>query len=246
MRQTRATPSPERRKTWLPVYGLGHTFSFAVRINQMPGGPIIAQRPETHLPAIADDAMEQTADPLKRGRKIRRETMKTMLLAAAAALSLGVGSAYADGGEGPAANTLFTELPGVVAQAQVPNAPVYAQNGQQNRQAQTHRPRTARRRTDMVSTAPSRATALGCSRQTLTTAPTANPKRRGEAERPAHLPALSLTGSGHFLPSPPLLLNSSPGTPGASFCARLWECRNVPPVASSGWDDGQRKFDWKL
>ena len=55
--------------------------------------------------------------------------MKTMLLAAAAALSLGVGSAYADGGDGPAANTFFTELPGVVAQAQVPNAPVYAQNG---------------------------------------------------------------------------------------------------------------------
>ena len=54
--------------------------------------------------------------------------MKTMLLAAAAALSLGVGSAYADGGDGTIANTQFTELPGVVAQAQVPNAPVYAQN----------------------------------------------------------------------------------------------------------------------
>ena len=63
--------------------------------------------------------------------------MKTMLLAAAAALSLGVGSAYAGDGEGPAANTRFTELPGVVAQAQVPNAPVYAQNPQaQTQQAQ--------------------------------------------------------------------------------------------------------------
>jgi hypothetical protein len=64
--------------------------------------------------------------------------MKTMILAAAAALSLGVGSAYAGDGEGPAANTLFTEIPGVVAQAQVPNAPAVAtaqnrpavQNGQ--------------------------------------------------------------------------------------------------------------------
>jgi hypothetical protein len=102
----------------------------------MPRGPIIAQRQETHLPAIADDAMEQTPDPLKRGRKIRRETMRTMLLAAAAALSLGVGSAYADGGDTTATNTFFTELPGVVAQADVPNAPTYAQNGQQNRQAQ--------------------------------------------------------------------------------------------------------------
>src|SRR5579871_579299 len=76
-------------------------------------------------------------DPLKRVRMTRRETMKTMLLAAAAALSLGVASAYADGGDGAIANTYFTELPGVVAQAQVPNAPTYAQNGQQNRQAQT-------------------------------------------------------------------------------------------------------------
>jgi hypothetical protein len=59
-----------------------------------------------------------------------------MLLAAAAALSLGVCSAYADGGDGPAANTFFTELPGVVAQAQVPNAPVYAQRGQATQQAQ--------------------------------------------------------------------------------------------------------------
>jgi hypothetical protein len=58
--------------------------------------------------------------------------MKTMLLAAAAALSLSAGAAYADGGDGPAANTFFTELPGVVAQAPVQNAPAVAtaQNGQ--------------------------------------------------------------------------------------------------------------------
>jgi hypothetical protein len=37
--------------------------------------------------------------------------MKTMLIAAAAALSLGVGSAYAGDGDGPVANTQFTELP---------------------------------------------------------------------------------------------------------------------------------------
>jgi hypothetical protein len=49
--------------------------------------------------------------------------MKTIMLAAAAALSLGIGSAYADGGEGPTANTFFTALPGVVAQAQVQQAP---------------------------------------------------------------------------------------------------------------------------
>ena len=63
--------------------------------------------------------------------------MKTMLLAATAALSIGVGSAYANEG-GPEANTFFTELPGVVAQADVPNVPTYAQHGQaQIQQAQS-------------------------------------------------------------------------------------------------------------
>lgn len=58
--------------------------------------------------------------------------MKTIYIAAAAALSLGIGSAYAGEGEGPVANTLFTELPGVVAQAPSQNAPALAtaQNGQ--------------------------------------------------------------------------------------------------------------------
>jgi hypothetical protein len=58
--------------------------------------------------------------------------MRTMLLAAAAALSVGMGSAYADQGDGTQANTLFTELPGVVAQAPVTQAPsvATAQNGQ--------------------------------------------------------------------------------------------------------------------
>jgi hypothetical protein len=58
--------------------------------------------------------------------------MKTMIIAAAAALSLGVGSAYADSEGGQVASTQFTELPGVVSQAPVQNAPAIAkaQNGQ--------------------------------------------------------------------------------------------------------------------
>jgi hypothetical protein len=57
--------------------------------------------------------------------------MKTMFLAAATVLTLGVGSAYANEG-GPVANTFFTELPGVIAQAPAQGAPsvVTAQNGQ--------------------------------------------------------------------------------------------------------------------
>ena len=55
-----------------------------------------------------------------------------MVRAALAAASIAsIGSAYADGGEGPAANTTFTEIPGVIAQAPAQNAPVVAtaQNG---------------------------------------------------------------------------------------------------------------------
>jgi hypothetical protein len=48
--------------------------------------------------------------------------MKTMFLAAAAILSIGIGSAYAGEG-GPIANTFFTELPGVVPQAPAQLAP---------------------------------------------------------------------------------------------------------------------------
>ena len=147
--------------------------------------------------------------------------MKIMLRAAIAALSIAsIGPALADGGEGTVANTQFTELPGVVAQAQVPNAPVYAQNGQQNRQAQTQpEPRAAKRRTDMASTAPSRAAALGCSRRTLTRAPTANPKTQQVKRRGRHLcRPFAFSGERAFLPQPSLFSSTqSPGTLGLLF-----------------------------
>ncbi len=55
-----------------------------------------------------------------------------MFLVATAVLSLGIGSAYADSEGGQVANTQFTELPGVIAQAPVQNAPATAtaQGGQ--------------------------------------------------------------------------------------------------------------------
>jgi hypothetical protein len=46
--------------------------------------------------------------------------MKTMIFATAAVLCIGIGSAFAGDGEGPAANTRFTQIPGVVARARVP------------------------------------------------------------------------------------------------------------------------------
>jgi hypothetical protein len=49
--------------------------------------------------------------------------MKTMILATAAVLGIGMGSAYADGGQTPTADTFFTELPGVIAQSQVQPVP---------------------------------------------------------------------------------------------------------------------------
>ena len=57
--------------------------------------------------------------------------MKTMFLAAAAALNLGVGSAYAGEIEGILPNTYFQQLPAVIAQAPVEAPSVAtAQNGQ--------------------------------------------------------------------------------------------------------------------
>ena len=57
----RLHPPPARRRGGRltpPVYDPGHKSCFDVRINPMPRGPIIAQRQETHLFAIANDAME--------------------------------------------------------------------------------------------------------------------------------------------------------------------------------------------
>ena len=54
--------------------------------------------------------------------------MKTMLLAAVAVFTLGTGAAFAGDSEGgPVANTAFTELPGVIAQAPGQSASAFAQ-----------------------------------------------------------------------------------------------------------------------
>lgn len=58
--------------------------------------------------------------------------MKTIILATAAVLALGTGAAFAGDGEGGVvANTYFTEIPGVIAQApvQASNAVAQAQSG---------------------------------------------------------------------------------------------------------------------
>jgi hypothetical protein len=58
--------------------------------------------------------------------------MRTMMLAAAAVVALGVGSAFAGENNGTFADTFFTNLPGVVAQApsqQVPSAVARNQGG---------------------------------------------------------------------------------------------------------------------
>ena len=51
--------------------------------------------------------------------------MRTMIIAAVAAMGLASGVAYAEG-DGPAANTQSTEIPGVVAQVSTENAPSHA------------------------------------------------------------------------------------------------------------------------
>ena len=53
--------------------------------------------------------------------------MKLLLRTALLAASIGsIGTAYADGGDGPAPNTYFTELPGVLAQAPTQDNHAYA------------------------------------------------------------------------------------------------------------------------
>jgi hypothetical protein len=57
--------------------------------------------------------------------------MKTMMIAAAAALSLSAGAAFAGEIEGTQPYTAFQQLPGVIAQAPAQNPSVaMAQNGQ--------------------------------------------------------------------------------------------------------------------
>jgi hypothetical protein len=57
--------------------------------------------------------------------------MKTIILATAAVLALGAGSAFADSEGGTLAITRFTELPGVVAQAPAQQAPTAVARNQQ-------------------------------------------------------------------------------------------------------------------
>ena len=58
--------------------------------------------------------------------------MKITLFATAAALALGMGSAFASESEGgPIANSWFTTLPGVIAQAPVQQVPSSVAQGQQ-------------------------------------------------------------------------------------------------------------------
>jgi opacity protein-like surface antigen len=66
--------------------------------------------------------------------------MKTMMLAAAAVLTLGLASAYAGDGEGPVANTEFTEIPNVIAQAPVQDNHAYAANQSGSAYASQQRP----------------------------------------------------------------------------------------------------------
>ena len=90
--------------------------------------------------------------------------MKALLLAAAAISGLGTSSAHADGGV-PPANTMFTQFPGVLAEAPHAVAPASNEQGVE----------------DYVT---SRTVSRGRSRQTRTAATTNKQRRELEAGRP--------------------------------------------------------------
>jgi hypothetical protein len=101
----------------------------------MPNCRIIAPGGEAYLSAITGTnrrRMTNRQKPAPSTGGTRRKTMKTMFLAAAAALSLGIGSAYADSEGGQNNLTQFTQTPGFLAQAPAQNAPAVAvaRNGQ--------------------------------------------------------------------------------------------------------------------
>jgi hypothetical protein len=57
--------------------------------------------------------------------------MKIIIRAAMMALSIAsIGTAYAGDGDGPVADTQFSEFPGFIAKAPVQHAPATVQNGQ--------------------------------------------------------------------------------------------------------------------
>jgi hypothetical protein len=72
---------------------------------------------EVYLSAIADDAMTEQDPPPKASPGDRRKTMKTMILAAAAALSLGAGAAYASDNHGQAGGYAYPDyvFPGSIS-----------------------------------------------------------------------------------------------------------------------------------
>jgi hypothetical protein len=94
-----------------------HVYSLAACINDLLTGRIIPRGSEVYLSAIADDAMTEKDPPQKASPGDRRKTMKTMLLAAAAALSLGVGSAYANDSQGQAGGYAYPDyvFPGSIS-----------------------------------------------------------------------------------------------------------------------------------
>jgi hypothetical protein len=96
---------------------------------------IIPQNSKVYLYAIANRRGGTEKAPPKSEAVPRRETMKIMLLAAAAALSLGVGSAYANESGGQAGGYVYPNY-----QFPTHNAPpaVAAQNGQASQLFVTH------------------------------------------------------------------------------------------------------------
>ena len=137
----------------------------------MPNYRIIAPGGEAYLSAITGTNQRRMTNPQKPAPSTgstRRKTMKTMLLAAAAALSLGIGSAYADS-EG-----------GQITSPSSPRPRASSPRLRRRTPRPSRRRRTGRR---CRPTSPSRATAPGSRDPMAVTAPRADPSSDRETKR---------------------------------------------------------------
>jgi hypothetical protein len=125
-----------REATHRHVYEGDHSIASALRNNPMLKQQITRSGRKRIFGASQMMRCSKTDPPEARPEKEQRDHEAHAFCRSRRPEPCCVHSGYAGDGEGPAANTLFTNLPSVVAQADLPNTKAYAQNRQVQTQAE--------------------------------------------------------------------------------------------------------------